>query len=206
VKRSMAAIALIGALSICRPASAGTVGLNNPGFETGDLTGWSASGNLSSFMVTNFDASAGSFGLNANQVGTLGFLSQIFATTPGTVYTVSFWLMDNGSSVPNDAIGQAGAATSTEFMAIVNGALQMDVVDSFPSPNPGVQSFQFTATGSSSTLSFGFRNDPASFSLDNVTITFPDAAGVPEPATTALIGAGLLALVIGRRRVGFRVK
>ena len=74
--------------------------VNNPGFETGDFTGWTPGGNFGFNGVTCPGPSsivhsgncAGFFG----PVGTPGTLSQDVATTAGQDYNIDFWLQAIG--------------------------------------------------------------------------------------------------------------
>lgn len=55
----------------------------NGGFETGDLTGWTLSGNADFIGVGSFFPHSGTYALEAGPVGSLGFVSQSIATVPG---------------------------------------------------------------------------------------------------------------------------
>jgi hypothetical protein len=53
-------------------------------------------------------------------------------------------------------------------------------------------------TNSSSTeLRLGFRNDPSFLYLDDIAV---EGAVIPEPSTMALLGTGLLLLLLRRRK------
>ena len=54
--------------------------------------------------------------------------------------------------------------------------------------------FDFTATGSSTTLLFEFQEDPAYWHLDDVDVEEQTTA-VPEPGSLALAGCGVVTLL-----------
>jgi hypothetical protein len=61
-------------------------------------------------------------------------------------------------------------------------------------------SYTELATSSSTTLTFGFRQDPSWLGLDDVSVA--RATGVPDSTFTAsLLGLGLLGLVALRRKL-----
>jgi hypothetical protein len=78
-------------LMIGGPASAQNL-VANPGFETGDFTGWTQGGNTGATFVTagpfdGFLPHSGNFFAALGPVGSDGTLSQDLATTPGHSYT-----------------------------------------------------------------------------------------------------------------------
>lgn len=185
-------------------ARAGGNLLVNGGFEAGNLSGWSVSGNTRFTMVTDYSVGLPGIGPDATYsgshyallgpVGSMGHLSQTIATTAGQTYFVSWWLASDSNA-------------GNEFSASWNGATLFDQVDV---PREGYQFFteRAVATGSSSTLAFSYRNDPGFFSLDNVSVLVSptvasnrNAAVVPEPAGLLLLGLGLTA-TIGAGRSG----
>jgi hypothetical protein len=105
----VAAAALIGASSV---ASAANLVVNG-GFETGDFTGWTQSGDTSSTFVESFFVHSGNFAATFGPIFSLGFLSQTLTTTAGTGYTISFWFASNGietRETPNNVSGGGGLA------------------------------------------------------------------------------------------------
>jgi hypothetical protein len=136
--------------------------VTNGGFETGDFTGWTQSGDTGATGVITGTAGSTTVhsGTHAARFGpnTLGFLSQTLTTTVGASYTLSFWLSHPVSD------------TGTEWLVRVGGNTLMDVHDA---GNFGYTqfTFTFTATSSSTVLQFGFAEPPDYFYLDDVIVT-----------------------------------
>lgn len=179
-----ASLSLVGALAAA-PASAAIV--VNGGFETGDFTGWLQSGD-NTFTSVSSQApvpQSGTFGASFGP-SPIGGISQALATVAGTTYILDFWLQ-----AETDPLG--GFAPNS-FQATWNGATVSSLLNS-PAFNYKHLTFNVVATSASSTLAFAFRDDPAFWDLDNVSVT-----AVPEPETWALIGLGLAVLAARRRR------
>jgi hypothetical protein len=133
--------------------------VQNGGFETGDFTGWSASGNTGNETIsTKSDyAHSGSYGAQLGPVGALGYLTQSLSTTPGQAYVLSLWLDSPDGTTPN------------EFSVSWNG---MNIFDKVNLGRTGWTNliFKVTASSSSTLLSIGLRNDPSYFGLDDVSV------------------------------------
>ena len=84
----------------------------NCGFETGDFTGWTQSGNTGFTSVTGsfgrIAPNSGNFPACMGPVGSDGLLSQTFGTQAGATYQISFYEANLGGS-PRDS-----APSSTE--------------------------------------------------------------------------------------------
>lgn len=183
--RSVAALALAGVFAAV-PAGAAIV--VNGGFETGDFTGWTLTGDTSySFVLAEAPVpQSGTYGASFGPFDTLGGISQSLATIAGTTYVLDFWLQ-----AESDALG---ASAPNSFLAQWNGTTVTSLVNS---PAFAYQHliFDVTATSATTLLSFTFNNNPAFWDLDNVRVT-----AVPEPETWALMVLGLAAVAARRRR------
>ncbi|MBV8865938.1 MAG: hypothetical protein JO210_11135 [Acidobacteriaceae bacterium] len=164
----------------------------NGGFETGDFTGWILSGNPIPGTVDNLNPHSGLFAADLIAAGSPSFMEQLLATTPGLTYNLTYFLDVSFSfaSPPEAANG-----TPVEFLAQVNGLTVFDESNIPPQPYTRY-SFPFLATGTSTDLKFGFRNDAGAFFLDDISVT-----ATPEPGSLWL---GLLvttsAIIAGRCR------
>jgi hypothetical protein len=111
-------------------------------------------------------------------------LEQFLTTTPGTLYNLTYFLASDGG-------------TPNEFLAQLNGTTLIDQTN-IPSQNYTQHSFSFQATSTSTDLKFGFRDDPGSLHLDDVSTT-----PVPEPAF-AWLGVFMTGLVIAKQAMSSR--
>jgi hypothetical protein len=157
------------------PAHAASI-VTNGGFETGNFSGWTQFGNTGATGVTTtFNGVApfeGSFQGAFGPVGSTGGIFQTLATGIGQAYSYSFSAAINNILVP-PTLSNAGRFGYTTY------------------------SGTFTATSLSTDLRFTFRQDPAYYYVDAVSV-----AAVPEPATWAMMigGFGIAGMALRRRR------
>ena len=174
MKRSLAFAALVAALV---PAASAQNLVNNPGFETGDFTGWTQVGG----DVLRDDPHSGTFEASFSTAS--GALAQTLNTTPNTNYTVGFFLRNSGSI--------AGS-----FQVLLGTSVLTNLTI-----NPGAyQEFTYNATTSAlpgaSVLTFQFADPGTTLHLDDVSVV----QAVPEPASLAALGLGALAVLKRRKR------
>jgi len=177
------AITAVAALSVAYPAKANLI--TNPGFETGDFTGWTGINNAG-VGGTNFGIAphSGSFQTN---FGTPSGISQSVATTAGQSYTISFFYAVAGVIPPNFTLS-VNWGGSTVFSHLFTSA-------------SGYTEFTTTVTASASSTTLAFATSGLGFSfLDDVSV---EVAGVPDGGTTvSLLGCALLGLAALRRKLG----
>jgi hypothetical protein len=133
--------------------------IQNGGFETGDFTDWTQSGNTAFTGVTNLPGyvHSGQYGVQAGPASTLGYISQTIATVPGREYQISLWFELPVSEGPS------------EFSVAWNGTTLYDHT-SLPQFSWSNLQFTVSAAATTSTLKIGFRDDDTYFGLDDISV------------------------------------
>jgi hypothetical protein len=194
----LCATALIG--TIAATASAQNI-VNDPGFEaSADGLGphpfsaaWTVN-DPSGFSNVGGDgtppAHSGVNYANLGAFGQIGTLSQTLSTTPGTFYTLSFWLANN-SALPTNS-----------FQAFLNGSLVF-ATTSPPFTSAGnyvlITGAPVFVSGTSALLEFRYRHDDDFWRLDDINVS-----RAPEGGATLWLALPVLAglcLVQARRRI-----
>jgi len=138
----------------------------NGGFETGDFSYWTESGNFTYCSVSTGSSyvHSGRYGAAMGPGSALGYLSQTLNTKSNQLYLLSFWLNSPDGQTPN------------EFTAAWNGTTLVDQVNLGVTGWVNLQ-YPVLATSASTLLQFGFRDDPTYLGFDDVTVNpIPPAA------------------------------
>ncbi len=159
--------------------------VQNPGFETGDLTGWATVGPVTVGTPGITGSSAAYFAQGNAFTDTL---TQTLATTTAADYDVSFNLQGTSQFVD---------------LRVYLGTGGFPIYEGFGAQD-GVHNFTYTATTNSDNLEFWADFTGDTFLLDNVSVTpHTTPSSTPEPGSVALLiglsatGAGFL----GRTRL-----
>jgi hypothetical protein len=170
--------------------------ITSPWLWVNTVTGWESNGSPNKFEIwRGLDSFAAADGmqhleLDVHHANSNTTISQMLNTQLGQEYTVTFSMAHRN--------GGGGAQYSMLDLLINDVSFFQTAMLSTPYVW-NVVSTKFIATGSQTKLGFralGTQNTHGDH-LDNIAVV----ATVPEPSTSALIGAGLLALgVVARRR------
>jgi hypothetical protein len=158
-----------GSISICDQVAGNLV--QNCGFETGSLGPWTGGNSVEPSGTFGLPANSGNDYLAFGSVGGDAVTSQTLVDSAGS-YTFSFYVNSDGST-PND------------FHAYWDGTLVYSYTNAAAFPYTQ-HSFGVVGVGND-TISFGGRDDPAFFAVDDVVVT----GNVPEPGTLGLFLGGL---------------
>jgi hypothetical protein len=200
----MTKILLVGAAAFALIAAASAAQANvliNPGFESGGLSPWSQTADFSGhaygdWSVTTADSHSGGF--SATDIGNK-LIEQDFAAVAGSSITeISFWLKHPGASwAPAAVFFKYSDSSTTQGMV--------------SSSTTGWEFFNVTGSldTSKSLVGFGVYGCSCGDDFQSTTLVddFKITAGVPEPATWALMigGFGLAGAAVRRRRVALAV-
>lgn len=180
---SFVKLAILAATGVAFTTPAAAVTVVNPGFETGDFTGWTVVANQGTAVISGgANVFAGDFAarLRSNPTTTKS-IGQLVTTVAGTHYQLAYWLRNTGNV--------------TDTFSAISGPVTTVWTDRAPF---GYTLFtqDFIAAGASTVIGFTYNHDnPGGFFLDEVSVTV-----VPEPATWALLIAGFTMVGAAMRR------
>jgi hypothetical protein len=170
--------------------------MENGGFETGDFSDWTLTGNtnidgdiynevVKAGVLNNGSGAefvhSGTYGAFLGDTN-LATLAQTLPTLPGQQYVLSFWL----------ANPEAGASQQFLVDWNTNGGSpnQIYYITSPPVLAWTNLSFTLTATGTNTTLVFGAENPPDGFGLDDISVHLLAAPGFASEPTNLTVEAG----------------
>jgi len=193
--------------------------ITNGGFETGDLTGWSVTGAVSSITVVDVsNAYSGSYALSASSYLQNSTVKQTLNTAVGQTYVLTFVLKntsvlylttENGQIfTTEDTVGVISLSSSAlagqaNFKVLWNGVeltggSPVGSGPSLPYSSPSATqwtyttySFTVTAAGSDQ-LSFVLRNDYTTFYIENISATVQGStAGITQINSNTRVNGAL---------------
>jgi hypothetical protein len=147
--------------------------VQNGSFELGSFADWTASGNFESCLVTSSApyVHSGVYGAELGPPTTPGYISQTLPTSAGWMYQVSCWLYCDGLTPNEFSVSWDGVALFDQQN--IGGTLWTNI------------QFQATAAATNTLLTFGFRNDPSYFGLDDISV-YPICAPPPQLQSVTL--------------------
>jgi hypothetical protein len=192
--RKLILIAIAGCALGAETGHAGPI-LINGNFESGNLSGWTATGAVSATLNTTYVSNSHATGNTGTGIvasfgggeGSGGVLSQSIETVSGQVYMLSF---QYGAIGPNPTIQEIRVKAGDLDQTVISAVSTNNLTSAFAS-----HTFRFTASAPNTTISFADVSSVTSSIdglLDNVT--------VGEPKSLLILGTGLIGISVIRRR------
>ncbi len=186
-KRSVPAIGVIlaGLMAFAAPVQANVV--VNGGFEAGDFSGWSETGDTAFNGVQcpgpGPGVHAGDCSAYFGPMFAVGGIEQMLDVGgAGNQWALSFAFQPDGGS-------------ASSFTVTFGGQTLLSLSEPAFSDDFQLYHFSGVTTADHMTLSFNFFDPVGFLFLDDVSVTV-----IPEPAMAGLLGVGLAGLVFSRRR------
>jgi hypothetical protein len=185
----------VAAVSVAYPAKANLI--TNPGFETGDFTGWTLGGTPAAIVfgtVAGVSPHSGNFQAIWTDLGLGTFtLSQTLTTPPDATYTIDFWvaLLEGFPQTPQNSIAVQWAGATVFSLANQSSFGYTEFT------------FNVTASTASTNLAFLLTGSPGltRWFLDDISVN-PSGVGVPDGGSTvSLLGCALLGLAAVWRKL-----
>jgi hypothetical protein len=168
---------ILSALALAGFQAYGQNLVQNGNFATGTLADWhSTGGNMVESSFAGYLPPPGdSYFLAFGAVHGDSSLQQTINTMAGKSYEFSFLVAGNGTGI-------------SDVNAYWGGHLVLTIAN--PIPNQPYTEYKVTeiATGPTTSINFGLRNDPSYDALDNIRVTVPDSGSSLSLMATALTG------------------
>jgi hypothetical protein len=179
-------IVLAGLTAFVAPARATSELVTNGGFETGDFTGWTGTGDTTFNGVQCSGPGPSVYGGNCSAffgspTSASGIEQVINVGSAGVPWELSFAFQADGGD-PSSLTVVFGGQTLLSLSEPATGGFEL-------------YHFSGLSTAANETLAFNFFDPNGFLSLDAVSV-----AAVPEPSTMVMMGAGLAGLFFWRRR------